>query len=77
MLKNKKGITLVALVVTVIVLIILAAVTIALVVGQNGIIEKAKQAGTDYQAAAADEEAQMDELNTNMQEIINMLNTTP
>lgn len=44
MLKNQKGITLVALVVTIIVLLILAAVTITLALGQNGIIGKAVEA---------------------------------
>ena len=43
-LKNKKGITLVALVVTIIVLIILAGVSINLVLGENGIITKATDA---------------------------------
>ena len=44
MLKNKKGITLVALVVTIVVLLILAGVSINLVLGDNGIINKAKEA---------------------------------
>ena len=46
MLKNKKGITLVALVVTIVVLLILAGVSINLVLGNNGIIAKAKDAET-------------------------------
>ncbi|MFQ6944426.1 MAG: hypothetical protein ACLRTR_08725 [Clostridia bacterium] len=41
-LKNKKGITLIALVVTVVVLIILAGVSINAVLGDNGIIKKSK-----------------------------------
>ena len=40
MLKNRKGITLVALVVTIVVLLILAGVSINLVLGNNGIIAK-------------------------------------
>ena len=43
-LKENKGITLIALVVTIIVLLILAGVTIALVLGQNGIFSKAEVA---------------------------------
>ena len=43
-LKNSKGITLIALVVTVIVLIILAGISISLVLGENGIITKARDA---------------------------------
>ena len=46
MLKNKKGITLVALVVTIVVLLILAGVSINLVLGNNGIIARAKDAET-------------------------------
>ena len=38
------GITLVALVVTIVVLLILAGVSINLVVGQNGLIARAKEA---------------------------------
>ena len=43
-MKNNKGITLVALVVTIVVLLILAGVSINLVLGNNGIIAKAKDA---------------------------------
>ena len=45
-MKNNKGITLVALVVTIVVLLILAGVSINLVLGNNGIIAKAKDAKT-------------------------------
>ena len=44
MLKNKKGITLIALVVTIVVLLILAGVSINLVLDNNGIIAKSKDA---------------------------------
>ncbi len=47
MFKKEKGITLVALIITIIVLIILAGVTISLVVGDNGIIQKSKNAKTN------------------------------
>ena len=42
-IKNKKGITLVALVVTIVVLLILAGVSLNLLIGNNGIITRAKQ----------------------------------
>ena len=45
-MKKNKGITLVALVVTIVVLLILAGVSINLVLGNNGIIVKAKDAET-------------------------------
>lgn len=46
MLRNQKGITLVALVVTIIVLLILAGVSITMVAGDNGIATKAKKAAS-------------------------------
>lgn len=42
--KNEKGVTLVVLVVTIIVLMILAGITLTLVLGQNGLIGKAREA---------------------------------
>lgn len=55
MLKGQKGITLVALVVTIIVLIILAGVSIALVLGENGIVNKSRDAANEYKKAAENE----------------------
>ena len=42
-LKKEKGITLVALVVTIIVLLILAFIAISMIMGDNGVVEKAKE----------------------------------
>ena len=50
-LKNNKGITLVALVVTIVVLLILAGVSINLVLGDNGIIMKSKEAKIEHNHA--------------------------
>ena len=52
----QKGITLVALVITVIVLIILAGVTLSTLVGDNGIITKAQEAKQNMANAAAEED---------------------
>lgn len=60
MLKNNKGITLIALVITIIVLLILAGVSIALVTGDNGILGQATRAGAETQVAEAREMAIMD-----------------
>ncbi len=54
-MKNTKGITLIALVITIIVLIILAGVAIATLTGENGILAKAKLA-KDITKQKADEE---------------------
>lgn len=43
-MKNQKGITLIALVVTIVVLLILAGTSIAMLTGENGIITQAKEA---------------------------------
>ncbi len=42
-MKNPKGITLIALVITIIVLLILAGVSIAMLTGQNGILTRANE----------------------------------
>jgi len=50
MLKGQKGITLVALVITIIVLLILAGVTISLTLGDNGLLNRAEQAKDAHDA---------------------------
>ena len=56
MLKKQKGITLIALVVTIVVLLILAGVTISLLLDENGIIAKSKDARNANRAEAIKEE---------------------
>ena len=51
-IKNQNGITLIALVVTIIVLIILAGVSIALILDDNGIVTKAKEGKENYLLSA-------------------------
>ena len=67
-----KGITLVALVVTIVVLLILAGVSINLVLGNNGIITKAKEAA---EKTAEAQEKEMTERNLLEQELENSLAT--
>ena len=43
LIKNKQGVTLIALVVTIVILIILAAVSINMVLGDQGIFRKAQE----------------------------------
>ena len=59
MLKNKKGITLIALVVTIVVLLILAGVTINLLLDENGIIVKSKDARIETRASQVEDEVGM------------------
>ena len=57
-IKKAKGVTMLALVVTIIVLLILAAITLSLAVGENGIIKRAKLARDKAKnASIAEEEA--------------------
>ena len=51
-LKNRRGITLIALVITIIVLLILAGVSIATLTGDNGLLTKAQQAKEENKKAS-------------------------
>ena len=66
-MKNNKGITLVALVVTIVVLLILAGVSINLVLGDNGIIAKAKEAETKSAEASQNDLKGMNSLVSEME----------
>ena len=57
---GRKGITLVALVVTIVVLIILASVTIAMLTGDNGIIGKVEEAKKETELARNKRRATID-----------------
>lgn len=61
----------VALVVTIVVLLILAAVSISLVLGQNGIITKTSDAATKFNDAAVDEQKELENVNKWMENFIN------
>ena len=61
--KLNKGITLIALVITIIVLLILAGVSIAMLTGQNGILTQAQKAKSETENAAKNEAAILDEYN--------------
>ena len=60
--KHEKGITLIALVVTIVVLLILAGVSISLVLNNNGVISKAKDAKNQYAEAQTNDEKQLNEV---------------
>ena len=57
---RNKGITLIALVITIIVLLILAGVSIATLTGQNGILTRANDAKEQTEKASVKEQAQLD-----------------
>ena len=58
--KETKGITLVALIITVVILLILAGITLNATIGENGLISKAKDAKKETEIASIKEEIQMD-----------------
>lgn len=64
-MRNQKGITLIALVITIIVLLILAGVSIAMLTGDNGLLSKTQQSVKDNAIAAA-----KDEVSTEVQAIM-------
>lgn len=63
-MKNQKGITLVALIITVIVMLILAGVSIAMTLNQGGIFEKSQTAVNEYSKKVEDMDAQLKNLET-------------
>ena len=60
--RQERGITLIALVVTIVVLLILAGVSISLVLNNNGVINKSKDARDQYAEAQTNEEKQLNEV---------------
>ena len=66
MLNNQKGITLVALVITIVILIILATVAISFAFGDNGLINRAEDAKKYY----ANDTAYTQESITNVEKYI-------
>ena len=68
--KNQKGVTLVALVITIIVIIILSTVTIDLAFGNNGLIKRAQLA---KDMAANSTTAEQEEMNRVMEEFTNIM----
>lgn len=58
-MRKNKGITLIALVITIIVLLILAGVTIATLTGDNGLLQKATSAKEQTKSAEAEEQIKL------------------
>lgn len=58
-INKNKGITLIALVITVVVLLILAGVSIAMLTGENGILNQAKKAKEETEIASEEEKVKL------------------
>ena len=70
-IKEERGITLIALAVTIIVILILAGVTIDAVFSEDGIINKAKEAANSMNNAVANDQAELNSLLEELNEIMN------
>ena len=70
-MKEQKGITLVALVITIIILLILAGISIATLSGENGLFTRAKQAKNNTLDAQNAENAALNSYNAAIDEALN------
>ena len=71
LLKNNKGVTLIALVVTIVILIILAAVSMTMVLGNNGIFEQAKKGANSMASAEANIQEGFNSMSSEIDKILN------
>ena len=69
--KKKNGITLIALVVTIVILLILSGVTINMLLGEDGIIRTAQEAKNTWEEAVANEQESIQNLANELNSIMN------
>ena len=69
LIRKEQGITLIALVITIIVLLILAGVSIAMLTGENGILTQAQKAKEETEKAQVDEENKLDDYENYMNSV--------
>ena len=67
--KNNRGITLIALVVTIIVLIILSGVSVSILTGDNGLIQQARNERTEVNETVDTTQSNLNELYVLRQQI--------
>ena len=75
LMKGNRGITLVALVVTIVVLLILAGISLNLVLGENGIITKAQEARDKTEQARINTEKSMNSLEQELSNYVNRIDS--
>ena len=75
--KRQKGITLISLVVTIVVLLILAGITISTVFSDNGIIKKAQEARNKTLEAVAQEHKDLNQLYNDLEAALNSVPSEP
>ena len=69
-IKEKRGITLIALAVTIVIILILAGVTIDAVFSDDGIINKAKEAANAMNNAVANDKTSLNELFNELNDVM-------
>lgn len=70
-IKEKKGITLIALAVTIVVILILAAISIGIMLNDDGVINKAKEAANSMNNDIDREQSKLNELLNELDEVMN------
>jgi type II secretory pathway pseudopilin PulG len=75
--KKEKGITLIALVVTIVVLLILAGISINLVLSQNGLVTKAKDARDKASQAETNDYASLNDAESSIDSLVQGAGGTP
>ncbi len=71
LLKKEKGITLIALVVTIIILIILAAVSMSMILGNNGLFEQARKGANTLAEAEVNTQKGFNSMSAEIDKILN------
>lgn len=65
-IQEEQGITLIALIVTIIIMLILAGISIKLAIDNNGVIENAKEAKNQYEQSQTEEDSKLSDLSSIM-----------
>ena len=70
-LQKKKGITLIALVITIVIMLLLAGVAIQMTIGENGLISKTNQAKVEQAKSELYDSAKIEYLNMKLKTLEN------
>lgn len=70
-MKKEKGITVIALIITIILMLILAGVALNVIIGENGLFKISKKAGEDYKIASIKEKIEQEIIALQTEKIVN------
>ena len=68
--RKNQGITLIALIITIIIMLILAGIVLNLTIGEHGIVKRAKQGGEEYKIAQIKEQVEEEILALDMDKVV-------